>query len=589
MTDEKKIISVVRGLFDNKFELVTYLRQLGIAIPQRSSYSQILSLIRESGNEKKFAQAVFQTDNIESGIQIEDTVQGLSTMTLWELKMLGQELSHHEKKWAFKKKPKAVVIRSIAGKCSLSEINQAIRKLAQSGDIGFYQTGKWVIGTLGMTTSIEERDTGFGGSIIEFLEAYFNNYVSEALLNRSGLRDRIRLPVSERITVDDIHQLILTHISSEQFIQLANLLISDGTLRITSNEDYDGFSACPVGLFERDYNLDALDGLAEILLKYLGEENVRRDFGLPNGEVRSAVLAKLLLDKPERILNDLFGLGQLKQICADLDFVGIQTLSDKQKLIEFLMFRIGFDLPKAPKGIRDRIMSIDETLRDLKAENIAVQKGTVTSMFVILESIIKDLVCFYSIVFWGDEIKDLVSTEEVEQLEGLEQFLRNKFPSLERIRPLHKLTLGQLKNVLLSVDSESHKDDLVAKRIRGVLSRDTILTIDQREMLDSVSKLRAKFAHDVAEVVDPEECLESIGLIRKLLQSFLEEGTYPATISVTREITNEYGVLYFEGIDEFGNVWKLKGDIPSGLCLMKAGKPPVAIRPLIVERFWSRY
>jgi len=589
MADEKKILSVIRYLFDNKFELVTYLRQLGIAIPQKSSYSQILSLIRESGNEKKFAQAVFHTDNIESGIQIEDTVQGLSTMTLWELKMLAQELSHHEKKWTFKKNPKAVVIRSITGKCGLPEIDQAIRKLVLSDEIGFYQTGKWVIGPLGMTTSVEERDTASGDSIMDFLETHFDNEVSGAFLNRSSLRDKINLLVSKPITVDDIHQLILTHIGNAQFIQLANLLISDHTLKITSIEDYEYFLACPAGLFERDYTIDALDGLAEILLKYLGEEDVRRDFGLPNGEVKRALLAKLLLDKPERVLNDLFGLGQLKRIGEDLGLVGVQALSDKQKLIEFLMFRIGFDLPKSPKGIRDRIKSIDETLKGFKNENTAIQKGTVTSMFVELEGIIKDLVCFYSIAFWEDEISDLMSAEEVGRLEGLEQFLENKFPNLERVKPLHKLTLGQLKNILLSLDSESHKDDVVTKRTRSMLSRDTILTINQRQMLDSVSKLRPKFAHDVPEVVDPEDCLESIDLIRKLLQSFLEEGTYPIPISVTREITNEYGVLYFEGVDEFGNVWKLKGDIPSGLCLMKTGKPPVAIEPVIVERFWSRY
>jgi hypothetical protein len=182
-----------------------------------------------------------------------------------------------------------------------------------------------------------------------------------------------------------------------------------------------------------------------------------------------------------------------------------------------------------------------------------------------------------------------VYTEEVGELEGLELFLGNKFPNLGRIKPIHKLTLGQLKNIIFSLDSEGNKDHAVAKKTKSMLSRDTILTKDQREMLDSVSKLRPKFAHDVPEVVDPEDCLESIDLIGKLLQSFLEEDTYPTPISVSKEITNEYGVHYSEGVDDLGNVWKLKGDIPFGLCLMKTGKPLVAIQPVIVERFWSSY
>lgn len=589
MADDKEIIRVIRYLFDNKFELITYLQGLGITVPERSSYSHILSVIRESGNEKKFAQAVFHTDNIESGITIEDTVQGLSTMTLYESKLLAQELSQHERKWTFKKNPKAAVVRAITGSCGLREINQAIRKLVQSDEVSFYQTGKWVIGPLGMTTSVEERNTTYGGSILDFLETYFDSRTAEAFLNISRLREKITLSAAEPITTDDIFQLILTHISNEQFVQIANSLIKDGTLKFPSNEEYDEFCASPVGLFVRDEGYDALGNLAEILLKYLGENNVTQDFGLPNGEVKSALLAKLLLDRYERVMNDHFGISQLKQIGKDLGLVAVSSIPDKQKLIELLMFRIGFNLPKSPRGIRDRIESIDEMLKDLAKENTAIQKGTVTSIFVVLEGIIKDLVCFYSAAFWEDDIDDLASAEEVGRLEGLEQFLENKFPKLGRIKPLHKLTLGQLKNVLLSLDSESLKDAGVAKKTKNMLSRDTILTIDQHNMLDSVSKLRAKFAHDVPEVVHSEDCLESIGLIRKLLQSFLDEGTYPIPVSVMKEITNEYGVLYFEGVDDLGNVWKLKGGIPLGLCLMKTGKPPVAIDPVIVERFWSRY
>jgi hypothetical protein len=587
MADDKKIINVIRYLFDNKFELVNYLRQLGIDVSERLSYNQILSLIRESGNERKFAQAVFHTDNIESGIQIEDTVQGLSTMTLWESKMLAQELSQHEKIWTFKKNPKAAVVRSITTKCTLSEVDQAIRKLVQSDEIGFYQTGKWVIGPLGMTTSIEERDTTSGSSIMDFLDAYFNMHISEAFLNVSELDEKFSLPVSESRTTHDIYQLILTHMTNAQFIRFTNRLINDRILRVTSNEEYDDFCACPLGLFVRDEETDALDGLANTLLNYLGEEDVKRDFGLQNREVKSALLGKLLIDRPERVLNDFFGLGILKRILADLGLVGADTTFDKQKLVEFLMFRIGFNIPESAKGIRSRIASIDETVSKLRNENVAIQKGTITSMFVELEGIIKDLVCFYSMAFWEDEIHDLTNTEELDYLGALGLFLEKKFPNLGRIKPLHKLTLGQLKNVLLSLDSESSKDSATAKKTENMLSRDSILTNEQRSMVGSISKLRPKFAHDTPEVVHPEDYSESIGLIRKFFQSLLDEGTYPITITVNKEITNEYGVSYYEGVDEFGNVWKLKNGIPYfGLCLMKAERPPVAIDPVIVDKFW---
>jgi hypothetical protein len=111
LTSDLEIIRVIRHLFDTKYELTAYLRQIGINAPERSSYNQILELIRESGDEEKFARAVFHTKDLASGIEAEDLLQRLSTLTLWELRDLGAELSSHEKKWKFRKIPKAALCR----------------------------------------------------------------------------------------------------------------------------------------------------------------------------------------------------------------------------------------------------------------------------------------------------------------------------------------------------------------------------------------------------------------------------------------------------------------------------------------------
>ena len=592
MSSDSEIIRVIRHMFDSKYELITYLKQLDIIVPERSSYGQILGFIRETGNEEKFAQAIFHTRDLESGIRAGEFLQGLSTLTLLDLKALGQELSEHEKAWKFRKTPKAAVVREITRNCSPSQIDRAIRKLVASGEIGFYQTGKWIIGPLGMSKSVQERDT-YDVSIMDFLEAYFDEEASKAFLDKSDLRSKATKQAT-KLSTDAMHQLILTHCTNGQFIATANALVSAGSLRIPSYEDYSDFCSFPAGLFERDYSVDPILVLADLLLRYLGEDDVKRDFNLSEGGLKQKLLAKLLLEKldPRKVLNDLFGLGQLKRVAEDLGLVAVRNIVDKQKLIEFLMFRIGFNIPRAPRGISQRLSSIDETLKVFRNESPAIQKGMVTSAFVDLEGIIKDLVCFYSLAFWEAEISEVASTEEIGKLEAIEELLTKKFPAIGRIKPLHKLTLGQLKVVLFALDAEGHNDCQVAGEMRSMLSRETILTMEQRNSLDSVSKTRPKFAHDVPQSIESEDCLTAMVLIRKILQSFVDEGTYPIPITVTKEVTNEYGVSYFEGIDEFNSKWVIKATdfwIHLGSYLMKGGELHVAIDPVIVERFWSKY
>jgi hypothetical protein len=560
---------------------------MGITVPERSTYSQILAFIRESGNEEKFAQAIFHTRDLESGIKAEDFLQGLSTLTLWELRALGQELSDHERLWRFKKNPKAVLVRDLIRNSNTAQINQGIRKLVKSGDIVFYQSGRWVIGPLGMTISVEDRDTA-GVSTLDFLETYFDAHTARTFLDKFIHLAEHQLDGS----TEGLYQNILTHCTNSKFIEYTNAMLKSLAFKISSFEDYEDFCSSPAGLFQREYSSDPLFTLSDILLSYLGEKDVKRDFQLGDGKVKETLVGKLLLENsdPRRVLSDLFGLGQLKRIASDQGLVAIDEIVDKQKLIEYLMFRIGFVIPKPPRGITQRIQTINAALRDLRKENSVTQKGIVTSVFADLESVIKDLICFYSTALWKREIDDVASTEEVEEVGAIETFLAKKFPSLGHNKPLHKLTLGQLKALLFALDNEPLKDTRT-ERLSGMLSRDTILTSDERKLLDMTTTLRPKFAHDVPQPVETDDCLGAIRLVREVFQSFLDSGTYPTPIAVMKEVTNEFGVNYYEGVDEFNSRCLLKGKdlwLSPGSYLMKNGNPPIAIDPVIVERFWSK-
>lgn len=588
LASDLEIIRVIRHLFDTKYELTTYLQQIGISVPETSSYNQILGLIRASGNEEKFAHAVFHTKDLESGIEAEDLLQRLSTLTLLELRDLGQELSNHEKDWRFRKLPKAALLRDLTRHCGSFEVNQAIQKLVRTGDIGFYQSGKWVVGPLGMTKSVDDRNTS-DISILDFLDEHFSQYVSQRFVARYVTSDSTTKRVND-LSVDELHQVILTNFTDAQFIEYTNELLNDGTLKLQSYADYEDFLATPVGLFVRDYSEDPLYALADILNKYLGEEDVKHEFRLSRDGIKEALLEKLLVESsdPRKILADHFGIRELKRIAKDFGLVAMNDVDDKSKLIEYLMFRIGFRIPRAPRGIGQRLEAIEMAIRELKTKDLVTQKGIATSAFVDLESVIKDVICFYATALWEDEIDEVKSTEEVTRIEAIDIYLSKRL-NFGGSKPLHKLTLGQLKGVLFALDEHVHSG-VEARPIFSMLSRDTILTPTERNQLDSVSRLRPRFTHDVPPRIESEDCLRVVCIIRDMFRSFLEGGTYPTPITLTKSVTNEFGVDYFEGIDEFNTrcIIKMKGSwMDPGVYLMKKGTPPVAIDPIIVDKFWS--
>ena len=251
---------------------------------------------------------------------------------------------------------------------------------------------------------------------------------------------------------------------------------------------------------------------------------------------------------------------------------------------------LDFKFPGDLRGLRGSFTSVGEALRDLKNLNPQTQRGTVTSLLADLEAILKDLVGFYSMALWEKEIDEIMETEEIEDVEGLEKFLEKMFAGITQRKPLHKLTFGQLKNLVFAIDEKAATDKEQISKIRKMIGRETILADKERNLLDLTSRLRTKFTHDYGQPPDTDDCLECLRAIEDLL-SRLKEGAYPTSIMITREVTNEYGVSFCEGIDEFDRRWTMNcnplGD-ESGFYLMKGGDPPVAIDPIIVEKFWSR-
>jgi hypothetical protein len=580
LTEDSEIISAIRYMFDNnKSGLISFLKQLGISVPTKSTYNQILSIIRHDDSDGKFARAVFHVNDLESGVQVADIIQALSTLALDELRSLANELSGDEKKWKFKKTPKATIIYTITTNCGPNEIEKAVKKLVDSQEIDLFQTGKWVIGPLGITKSVEERKTL---EVLDFIETHFDNQVSLEFLKKSGKFKKY--PQSLLAS----HQLILTHFTLAEIMATTNQLLAEGTLKLRSFEDYYGFYSSPVGVF-LDQSDDPLKRLAEILYNQFEPDEVKRDFELESGDHKQRLMEKLLLRAPDKVFADYFGIAQLKSIAKSLGLVAVDTINDKKKLIEYVMLRIGFSVPTTPRGIHQQLASMIESTRNLQKSSIQEQRGIVASAFVELEGIIKDLICFYSTAYWEEKINNISTEEEMHQLEALEKFLKDSFPGHKIERPLHRLTFGQLKTVFQTIDSEASKDEMLRHKTLAMLGRDTILAREQNELLDTASRLRAKFAHDTETPLETADCVNCISVIRQLVESLVLNHTYPTLVSIRKKIMNEYGIEFFEGVDEFNETWTIRtsGWLETGVYLMK-GEKPVSIDPVIVEKFWTR-
>jgi hypothetical protein len=584
--DDRQIIRTLRYTFnDDKFELVTFLEQLGLKVPVKSTYSQILDRIRSTGWEEKFARAVFHVDDLESAIRIADITQALSTLTLRELKSLASELSDRERKWKFRKTPKTAIVHAITRNCNRAEIDSTISKLVDLHEIELYQAGKWVIGPLGITESVEDRDT-FDVSILDFMQTHFDEQISQQFLSMSSKLSGQKQKAHKK---SEMHQLILTHHTTAEIIAITNLLVAERKLSIDAYEDYDTFSASSGGLFQQE-DTEPLVYLADILLGQFDQDELRRDFELPKGDLKQCLMEKLLLAKPDDVLDHFFGIAQLKKIAKGLNLVAVDDINDKRKVIELLLLRMGFDIPATPRGITYRLSAVSEAIKKVREMSFQEQRGIVTSSFVDLESILKDVICFYSMAFWEKEIEDVQSTEEASQLLALEKFLSRKFPSANVDRPLHRLTFGQLKILLFAVCKTVVTNSELSRKTSDMLGRENLLTDAQVDLLDSASKLRAKFAHDTGEHLKSQDSLECLSTIQKLLKTLLVDGTYPIPISIRKLITNEYGVTYYEGVDEINEEWIImhtSRGFEAGFYLMKGNKP-ISIDPVIVERFWAR-
>jgi len=577
--DEK--IRALRLIFGHKQELIRFLsHDFGLRVSTTVPYNEILRKIVDNGIEQRFCQAVFHTDSFDEGVSVLKLRLGLGVLSWGELRDLADYLSDNEKKWKFQKSRNVDIIDAILHNCSKEKVDEAIYRLILDEKMEpVQQYQEWVIGPLGISQSIGKRGSLGSDSIIAFLSRHIDASLSEEIL-KARFMPQVQLDLS--LLKHKIIQLVLTHGKDEEILELFNDLLANKRLRIDGREDYWDFFATPAGIFERTYD-EPIGKLADILISSVSEEDLRRELKLGAGKLRVQIIGECLRKNPDAIVSKFFAMPDLRKVARKIGLVATDSILDNQELIEIMLLRLGFEVPRPPRGAISLLKTLESSLRTMETDDLQSTTGMVTTAYVQLERLLKDMIFFYTSVFWEDEIEYIEGTE----VETISDYLRSRF---KIPKPVNRLTLGELVELLLRIEN-SDMDRSIRSLINEKLGRASILSQMQKSRLRSLSARRKNIAHHVSTAATKEDCKYILTEMKELLTDLEETQAYPRLILIMSEATNEYGISSMKAVDEHGFPWTIKSEKyelgPAQQCLLLSETVGIAIDPVIVKRFWE--
>jgi len=583
MAELEEKIRALRLLYGHKHELLRLLSsEFGLALPMTAPYARIIRELTEAGVERKFCQRVFHTNSLDEGVSVLSLRLGLETLPWDTLKDLAQVLSDDERKWTYPKARNRDIIDTIVRNCPKDEVDEAIYRLIEDNRLEpVQQYQEWVVGPLGIAESVSKRGAASSDSLVSFLVNHVDVSICEEIVELSGFIPPTKLEPS--LVQAKIIQLLLSYGTDKDILRLFNHLLDTGKIRIGTREDYWDFFATPAGVFEYTYE-DPIAKLADLLVFNLNEETLRKEFRIKDKDLRLQIVRQCLTEKPDEILDRLFGMPDLRRIARDLGLVAIDSVSEKRALIDFLLLRLGFKVPKTPQGMAAVRAAVETNLGDLETLDMPSKIGMVTGAYVQLEKLLKDLVFFYVSVLWRDEIE----YADLDELEILNDFIRTRF--LLR-KPVGRLSFGELVGLLERIDEKAVQGEKQRNVISHYLGRTNLLMQQEKDLLRGLSARRKRFAHHVAAVVRPEECANTLNEILELLRGLRNTMLYPRLVLIINEVTNEYGIRFLKGVDEEGLTWTIKSDeywlSSAQHCFLLTETLGIAINPIIVRRFWE--
>jgi hypothetical protein len=391
----------------------------------------------------------------------------------------------------------------------------------------------------------------------------------------------------EEIRFAKIIQMIHVYFNDENLIQIINELIA--SKKISGPKVHGLYERHPYsfsdwiitkyGIFKQDPSWEGKQNkrLSELLQKRFKKEDLEPELKHYQGDYPMNLLAYCVKENPKGILDRLIGgIPDLRNIAKRLGIPGAKIIENKDELIKLILLRLGFNIPPNIVGLSQYRKLLDECLSDINKDKPV--KEIMRDVYAESGNLLRDLSYFY--ICWYTKSTDVKKINEMVSELNVSD------------KPFQQFTLGEHIKLIRTLNTKIKSDRTLKKRFSTDFSKDHILPKDKMDILDKISAYRKPFIHpDTDETLpDRETCVQIVSDIQDFCGYIENEGIFPLVIQTKRNVTDEYGISYYEVLDDRDNEWWVYTehvwlDIHKSY-FMHSKTYPVAIDPIIIEKMF---
>lgn len=588
-------IVLLKAKLGRKSQVIRTLRELHIPIAIDANYKTIINELNKNDFTKTFISRYFPQAKCTTFNGICDSFAvecGFHLLRTEEFQLAAKWLREHgHQNLALNRKgSRQDQVNQIFEEVTPVECINALRELAITKAIKpVQQNGRWVRGIFGVQISTVSRKSSEVEDLVRMLEKIPTNclaqFADQLGLNKEkstwGKQDHPEFRFS-------LYQVTLTYIQNDKILKAFNNLLALHIMEVDKTEILWGIIITSFGVFERHY--DGEEELAKILLKTIPEigHEVSKE-GLNEGSLPLRVMAYCLLNEPNTILDNLYGLPQLRSLSQELGLVRTDEARAKSELIDVLILRLGFVSPPELIGLKSYRELLEKHDRSLRGVNLLPinRRGIMIDAYARTERVLKDLLLFYVSVLL--KVQKNFPVEIERQIESAEKFVKRDLDF--KFSP-DEMNIGQLIQALSKLNKLCAHDKEFADQLQSHFGRNQIFN-GELEPIESILGSRKYFGHDakgkkkIGEVPDNHECIKILSKMLEFAKLLNNNSVYPRLIRIISDIRDQYGRHYVDATDEEGSTWRIKSDeFPQieSVYFMQPLTDQVTMYPLLIEK-----
>ena len=600
--------------FSSKANFIAFINEkTGIKFSEKKSYDALFSEIkREIGTENFFSiLGIKDLEEAEMRSYLADALYKGLVETTWmhQFSPLYERLTGEKIKLKRKIEKKEPAYKLAFSVDENEFINAWIELYKESLLPPVIHYKNIVIGPLGWLKSLEKRNgemsgliSGLSSDVIDIMSTKFDPESQDIIIryllefiqqigrdpNKFELQEEIgeealkhlkevESTQDEEIRSAKIVQMIHVYFNDENLIQIINELIARKEISGPKVHglyerypySFSNWVITPYGLIKQapSWERKPTEELAKLIKKEFKPEDIEPELEKYHGDYDLRILEWCIKENPEKIMR-LFGVPKLRAIAKEFGLPAASMIKNEEELIRIILLKLGFSLPPIIVGIKDYQDFLSECSSRLEREESL--SGVMTDVYRETQMVLRDIAYFYIRFFW--------------QQGDVNEIIREKI-GLRDYKPFDKLGLGHFIELIRKLNAKIHEDKVLKEKFHDWFDRNRIIPGNFMGILDEVSPILAKAGrHERAE---RNECLYALDKLINLSKAF-EVGIYPRVIRITHEVTNEYGIGYFEAMDDRGDAWVIekKWLDPSKPYFMHSKTNPVAIDPIIIEKIF---